>query len=44
MRQARRVTNPGCYPTGAIALIRPLVEADLIPADYPFERERSQRL
>ena len=35
VRQARRVTNPGCYPTGAIALIRPLVEAGLIPADYP---------
>jgi N-acetyl-gamma-glutamyl-phosphate reductase len=25
--QARRVSNPGCYPTGAIALLRPLVEA-----------------
>jgi N-acetyl-gamma-glutamyl-phosphate reductase len=36
VRQARRVTNPGCYPTGAIALLRPLVEADLIPADYPL--------
>jgi len=36
VRRARRVTNPGCYPTGAIALIRPLVEADLIPADYPL--------
>lgn len=32
---AKRVANPGCYPTGAIALIRPLVEAGLIPADYP---------
>jgi N-acetyl-gamma-glutamyl-phosphate reductase len=32
---ARRVANPGCYPTGAIALIRPLVEAGLMPADYP---------
>jgi N-acetyl-gamma-glutamyl-phosphate reductase len=31
---ARRVTNPGCYPTGAIALIRPLVDAGLIPAGY----------
>ena len=31
----RRVSNPGCYPTGAIALIRPLVEAGLMPADYP---------
>ena len=32
---ATRVANPGCYPTGAIALIRPLVDAGLIPADYP---------
>lgn len=32
---ARRVTNPGCYPTGAIALVRPLVDAGLVPADYP---------
>jgi N-acetyl-gamma-glutamyl-phosphate reductase len=36
VRTARRVTNPGCYPTGAIALIRPLVEAGLLPADYPL--------
>jgi N-acetyl-gamma-glutamyl-phosphate reductase len=35
VRAARRVTNPGCYPTAAIALIRPLVEAGLMPADYP---------
>ncbi|MGE0498430.1 MAG: N-acetyl-gamma-glutamyl-phosphate reductase [Ramlibacter sp.] len=33
---ARRVTNPGCYPTGAIALLRPLVVAGLVPADYPL--------
>ncbi|MBF9197635.1 N-acetyl-gamma-glutamyl-phosphate reductase [Microvirga terrestris] len=33
--KADRVANPGCYPTGAIALIRPLVDAGLIPADYP---------
>lgn len=32
---AKRVTNPGCYPTGAIALIRPLVEAGILPADHP---------
>jgi N-acetyl-gamma-glutamyl-phosphate reductase len=36
IRAARRVANPGCYPTGAIALIRPLVDAGLIPADYPI--------
>jgi N-acetyl-gamma-glutamyl-phosphate reductase len=33
--KARRVTNPGCYPTGAIALLRPLIEAGLVPRDYP---------
>ncbi len=32
--QARRVSNPGCYPTGAIALLRPLVLAGLLPADH----------
>ena len=31
-----KVTNPGCYPTGAIGLLRPLVEARLVPADYPI--------
>jgi N-acetyl-gamma-glutamyl-phosphate reductase len=30
-----RVTNPGCYATGAIALLRPLVERDLLPSDWP---------
>jgi N-acetyl-gamma-glutamyl-phosphate reductase len=35
VRTARRVSNPGCYPTAAIALIRPLVEVGLLPADYP---------
>ena len=33
--QAKRVSNPGCYPTGAIALLRPLIQAGLVPADYP---------
>lgn len=33
--QARRVANPGCYATGAIALLRPLRDAGLLPADYP---------
>ena len=33
---APRVANPGCYPTGAIALIRPLVEAGLLPPDFPL--------
>jgi N-acetyl-gamma-glutamyl-phosphate reductase len=31
-----KVANPGCYPTGAIGLIRPLVEAGLVPPDYPI--------
>ena len=34
--QASRVANPGCYATGAIALIRPLIDAGLIPADFPL--------
>ncbi len=33
---AQKVANPGCYPTGAIGLLRPLVMAGLIPADYPI--------
>ncbi|HEY3911900.1 MAG TPA: N-acetyl-gamma-glutamyl-phosphate reductase [Stellaceae bacterium] len=32
---ADRVANPGCYPTGAIALLRPLVDAGFVPPDYP---------
>ena len=32
---ARRVSNPGCYATGAIALLRPLVDAGLLPRDHP---------
>jgi N-acetyl-gamma-glutamyl-phosphate reductase len=35
IRTARKVSNPGCYPTGGIALLRPLVDAGLLPADYP---------
>lgn len=33
---ARRVANPGCYATGAIALLRPLINAGLIPPDFPL--------
>jgi N-acetyl-gamma-glutamyl-phosphate reductase len=36
VRDATRVSNPGCYATGAIAMLRPLVDAGLIPADYPL--------
>jgi len=35
IQTARRVANPGCYATGAIALIRPLVDAGLMPPDFP---------
>jgi len=34
--QSRRVTNPGCYPTGAIGLLSPLVTAGLLAPDYPL--------
>ncbi|HSH92423.1 MAG TPA: N-acetyl-gamma-glutamyl-phosphate reductase, partial [Ramlibacter sp.] len=33
---ATRVSNPGCYSTGAIALVRPLVDAGIIPKDFPL--------
>lgn len=33
---AARVSNPGCYSTGFIALVAPLVEAGLLPADWPY--------
>jgi N-acetyl-gamma-glutamyl-phosphate reductase len=35
IRAAKKVSNPGCYPTGAVALLRPLVDAGLLPSDYP---------
>jgi N-acetyl-gamma-glutamyl-phosphate reductase len=35
IRNAKKVSNPGCYPTGGIALLRPLVDAGLLPVDYP---------
>lgn len=34
VRQADRVANPGCYATGAIAILRPLVDAGLLPKDF----------
>ena len=34
--EAARVSNPGCYPTGFLALVRPLVRAGLVPADWPI--------
>jgi N-acetyl-gamma-glutamyl-phosphate reductase len=36
IRNARYVANPGCYPTGAIALVRPLVDAGIVPKDLPL--------
>lgn len=33
---ARRVSNPGCYPTGFLGLVTPLVRAGLLPADWPY--------
>lgn len=35
IKSARRVSNPGCYPTGAIGLIRPLRAAGILPDGYP---------
>jgi N-acetyl-gamma-glutamyl-phosphate reductase len=36
IREARLVANPGCYPTGAIGLIRPLRQAGILPESYPI--------
>lgn len=35
IRIAARVSNPGCYSTGFLSIVRPLVRANLIPADFP---------
>ena len=35
VQQADRVANPGCYATGAIAMLRPLVDAGVLPPDHP---------
>ena len=34
--EAPRVSNPGCYPTGFLALVAPLVRAGIIPKDFPL--------
>ena len=34
--QSRRVSNPGCWSTCFIALVRPLIEAGLLPAEHPL--------
>jgi len=34
--EASRVSNPGCYPTGFLGLVAPLVRAGLLPSDWPY--------
>ena len=36
IQEAKLVSNPGCYPTGFILLVRPLIDAGLVPADAPI--------
>ncbi|GAB5489177.1 MAG: N-acetyl-gamma-glutamyl-phosphate reductase [Parasphingorhabdus sp.] len=36
IEEARFVSNPGCYPTGFLALVAPLVAKNLLPADWPY--------
>lgn len=33
---SKRISNPGCYPTGFIGLVRPLIEAGIVPRDWPM--------
>ncbi len=35
IQNAQRVANPGCYATGAIAMLRPLIDAGILPIDHP---------
>jgi N-acetyl-gamma-glutamyl-phosphate reductase len=35
LQKAKRVSNPGCYPTGFLALMRPLLRAGVVPPDFP---------
>lgn len=35
IKTAQFVANPGCFPTGGILLLRPLIDAGLMPSDYP---------
>ncbi|RPD36870.1 N-acetyl-gamma-glutamyl-phosphate reductase [Candidatus Liberibacter solanacearum] len=36
IRSAHYISNPGCYATGAIAILRPLRKAKIIPEKYPI--------
>ena len=44
IRTARKVSNPGCYPTGGIALLRPLVDAGLHAGGLSRHHQRGERL
>lgn len=33
---SNRIANPGCYPTGMIMLVKPLIDAGILPSDYPL--------
>ncbi len=36
LRASKRISNPGCYPTGFLALVKPLIDAKIIPRDWPL--------
>jgi N-acetyl-gamma-glutamyl-phosphate reductase len=36
LQMAMRVTNPGCYPTGFILALYPLIQQQIVPTDYPM--------
>ncbi len=36
IKSAQRVANPGCYATGFISLVAPLIKSEIVSADYPF--------
>ena len=36
IQDAKLVSNPGCYPTGFILMVRPLIDAGLVPDDAPI--------
>lgn len=36
IKQSNRIANPGCYPTGMVMLCAPLVQAGILPRDYPL--------
>ena len=44
IHDAKLVSNPGCYPTGFTLLVRPLVDAGLLPEDAPNFHQRPVRL